>query len=58
MLSRNAHFTRFIITLVRSRQKSLIDRDDALRKLSPLAGYGWYRDAILEDAKLRMEERP
>ena len=44
--------------LVRSRQKGLIDRSDALVKLSALAKYGWYRNAILEDAKLRLEEQP
>jgi len=43
---------------VRSRQKSLIDRSDALLKLSALAEYGRYRNSILEDAKLRLEEQP
>jgi hypothetical protein len=44
--------------LVRSRQKGLIDGDEALVKLSALAEHGWYRDAILEDARVRMEEQP
>jgi predicted nucleic acid-binding protein len=51
-------FTTAIGILVRSRQKGLIDRSDALIKLSALAEYGWYKDAILEDATLRMEECP
>jgi predicted nucleic acid-binding protein len=44
--------------LVRSCQKGFIDRSDALIKLSALAQCGWYRNAILEDAKLRLEEQP
>ena len=51
-------FTTAVGILVRSCQKGLIDRSDALVKLSALAKYGWYRNAILEDAKLRMEEQP
>jgi len=51
-------FTTAIGILVRSRQKGLIGRSDALIKLSALAEYGWYKDAILEDARLRMEEQP
>jgi predicted nucleic acid-binding protein len=51
-------FTTAIGILVRSRQKGLIGRGDALIKLSALARYGWYKDAILEDARLRMEEQP
>jgi predicted nucleic acid-binding protein len=51
-------FTTAAGILVRSRQKGLIGRNDAPIKLSALAEYGWYRDAILEDARLRMEEQP
>jgi predicted nucleic acid-binding protein len=51
-------FTTAVGILVRSCQKGLIDRSDALVKLSALAKYGWYRNAILEDARLRMEEQP
>jgi predicted nucleic acid-binding protein len=51
-------FTTAVGILVRSRQKGLIDCGDALVKLSALAKYGWYRSAILEDAKLQMEEQP
>jgi predicted nucleic acid-binding protein len=51
-------FTTAVGILVRSREKGLIDRCDALVKLSALAKFGWYGNAILEDAKLRLEELP
>jgi predicted nucleic acid-binding protein len=51
-------FTTAIGILVRSCQKGLIDRADALVKLAALANYGRYRNAILEDAKLRLEGQP
>ena len=50
-------FTTAVGILVRSRQKGLIDGRDALVKLSTLARYGWYGNTILEDAKLRLEEK-
>ena len=50
-------FTTTVGILVRSCQKGLIDRSDALVKLSALAKCGWYRNAILEDAKLRFGEQ-
>ena len=43
---------------MRSREKGLIERSEALVKLSALAKFGWYRNAILEDAKLRLKEQP
>jgi len=51
-------FTTAVGILVRSREKGLIDRSDALMKLSALAKCGWYRDSILEDARMRLEEQP
>jgi hypothetical protein len=42
--------------LVRSCEKGLIDRGDALVKLAALAKIGWYRNDLLEDAKLRLSE--
>jgi len=51
-------FTTAIGILVRSREKGLIGRGDALAKLAALAKFGWYRNAILEDARLRLEEQP
>lgn len=50
-------FTTAIAILVRSWQKGLIDRGDALNRLSSLARFGRYRSSILEDAKRRMEEQ-
>lgn len=50
-------FTTAVAILLRSRQKGLIDRNDALNRLSSLARYGRYRSSILEDAKRRLEEQ-
>jgi predicted nucleic acid-binding protein len=51
-------FTTAIALLLRSRQKGLIDRDDALGRLAKLGRYGRYKASILQDAKLRLEEQP
>lgn len=51
-------FTTAAGILVRSFEKGLIDRGDALGKLSALAKFGWYRNDLLEDAKLRLEQQP
>lgn len=51
-------FTTAVGILVRSRERGLIGRSDGLFKLSALAGYGRYQEAILEDARRRMEEQP
>lgn len=48
-------FTTAIAILVRSREKGLIEREDALAKLSALGKHGRYRSAILDDAKQRLE---
>ena len=50
-------FTTAIGILVRSYEKGLLDRSGALAKLSSLAGYGRYKDPIIEDARLRLEAR-
>lgn len=50
-------FTTAIAILLRSRQKGLIDRNDALARLSSLARHGRYKSSILEDAKRRLEEQ-
>ena len=50
-------FTTAIAILLRSREKGLIDRDDALARLSSLARYGRYKSSILADAKRRLEEQ-
>lgn len=49
-------FTTAIAILLRSRQKGLIDKDDALARLSSLARHGRYKNSILEDGKRRLEE--
>jgi hypothetical protein len=51
-------FTTAIGILVRSREKGLIGDGDALVKLSALAKFGWYRNDLLEEAKLRLKELP
>jgi hypothetical protein len=51
-------FTTAAGILVRSCEKGLIGRGDALAKLSALAKFGWYRNDLLEDARLRLEELP
>jgi len=48
-------FTTAVGILVRSGEKGLIGRRDALVKLSALAKFGWYRNDLLEEAKLRLE---
>ena len=49
-------FTTAIAILLRSRQKGLIDNDEAQARLSSLARHGRYKNSILEDAKRRLEE--
>jgi predicted nucleic acid-binding protein len=51
-------FTTAIGLLVRSRQKSLIDLDDARTRLSALARYGRYRKSFIDDALRRLEQTP
>ena len=47
-------FTTALGILLRSREKGLIDRGDALSKLAALARYGRYKDTIVEDARLKL----
>ncbi|HEX7360068.1 MAG TPA: hypothetical protein VF283_06230 [Bryobacteraceae bacterium] len=49
-------FTTAIAILLRSREKGLINKEDALARLSSLARYGRYKSSILEDAKRRLKE--
>jgi predicted nucleic acid-binding protein len=49
-------FTTAIGLLVRSRQKGLIERDDASARLAALARRGRYRKSILDDAARLLEE--
>lgn len=50
-------FTTAVAILLRSRQKGLIDKDEALARLSSLARYGRYKNSILEDEKRRLEKQ-
>ncbi len=50
-------FITAVAILLRSRQKGLIDKDDALNRLSSLAKHGRYKSSILEDAKRRLEDQ-
>jgi predicted nucleic acid-binding protein len=50
-------FTTAVAILLRSRQKGLIDRGDALVRLSTLARHARYKSSILEDAKRRLEQQ-
>jgi predicted nucleic acid-binding protein len=51
-------FTTAIAILLRSCEKGLIERSDALHRLAALARYGGYRSSILEDAKRQLEKQP
>jgi predicted nucleic acid-binding protein len=48
-------FTTAFAILVRSHEKALIERDDALAKLAALARNGRYKDSIVDDARLKLE---
>lgn len=49
-------FTTAMGILLRSREKGLIGSAEALARLSALAKHGRYRNSIVEDARLRLEE--
>jgi predicted nucleic acid-binding protein len=51
-------FTTAIGILVRSHEKGLLTRSEALTKLATLAKHGRYRESILEDAGRKLEARP
>ncbi len=48
-------FTTAAGILIRSLEKNLISRSDALEKLDRLAHYGRYRNSIIQDARARLE---
>jgi predicted nucleic acid-binding protein len=50
-------FTTALGILLRSREKGLLDRGDALAGLAALAKYGRYKNSIIEDARLKLEVR-
>jgi uncharacterized protein len=51
-------FTTAVAILVRTSQKGLIERSDALLRLAALAKHERYKSSILEDAKRKLEEQP
>jgi hypothetical protein len=48
-------FTTAIAILIRTCEKKLIDRDEAIIKLQKLEVFGRYSRAIMEDARERIE---
>ncbi len=48
-------FTTAAGILIRSLEKNLISRRDALEKLERLSHYGRYKSSIIEDARARLE---
>jgi predicted nucleic acid-binding protein len=51
-------FTTAVGILIRSREKGLLEESEALEKLASLAKHGRYKESIIEDAKLKLEEKP
>ena len=51
-------FTTAVGVLIRSREKGLLEKSEALERLSSLAKLGRYRDSIVEDARLQLEASP
>lgn len=51
-------FTTAVDILVRSREKILIGRSEALVRLAALAKHGRYKNSIIEDVRRRLEEQP
>jgi predicted nucleic acid-binding protein len=51
-------FTTAIGILVRSHEKGLLTRSEALTKLATLAKHGRYKESILEDVRRKLEARP
>ena len=49
-------FTTALAILVRSRERGLIDRAEALERLAALARYGRYRASLIDDARRKLEE--
>jgi predicted nucleic acid-binding protein len=50
-------FTTAVGILIRSRGKRLLEEPAALEKLALLAKHGRYKDSIIEDARLKLEEK-
>ncbi len=50
-------FTTAVGVLIRSREKGLLERSEALERLTLVAKHGRYRDSIIDDARQRLEAR-
>ena len=50
-------FTTAVGILIRSREKGLLEKPEALGKLALLAKHGRYKDSIIEDARLQLEAK-
>jgi predicted nucleic acid-binding protein len=50
-------FTTAVGILIRSRGKRLLEEPASLEKLALLAKHGRYKDSIIEDARLKLEEK-
>lgn len=51
-------FTTAVGILIRSREKGLLEEPGALEKLASLAKHGRYKVSIIEDARLKLEDKP
>jgi predicted nucleic acid-binding protein len=51
-------FTTAVGILIRSWEKGLLEKPDAIAKLALLAKYGRYKHSIIEDARLKLEVKP
>jgi predicted nucleic acid-binding protein len=50
-------FTTAVGILIRSREKGLLEKSEALAKLALLAKHGRYKNSIIEDARLKLEAK-
>jgi predicted nucleic acid-binding protein len=50
-------FTGVLGILIRMREKELVSREEAVRKLEALQKFGRYRAELIEDVKLRLEAK-
>ena len=49
-------FTTALAILIRSREKGLLEKQASIERLELFAQFGRYRDAIIQDAKSKLEE--
>src|SRR5260370_15160039 len=51
-------FTTAVGILIRSREKGLLEKPDAIAKFALLAKYGRYKHSIIQDAQLKLDAKP